>query len=80
MEGGPHRIRANSISPGLVLTNQTREFMMLPEWWGPMRKKLMLGRAGEPEDVVPCAVYLAADESRWVTGADFAIDGGTTAW
>lgn len=80
MEGGPHHIRANTISPGLVLSNQTRELMKLPEWWEVMRRKLMLGRAGEPEDVVPCAVYLASDESRWVTGADFAIDGGTTAW
>lgn len=80
MEGGPHQIRANSISPGLVLTNQTREHAKRPEFWGPMRRKLMLGRAGESEDVVPCAVFLASDESRWITGADIAIDGGATAW
>jgi NAD(P)-dependent dehydrogenase (short-subunit alcohol dehydrogenase family) len=81
MEGGPHQIRANSISPGLVRTNQTREFIEKhPDWWAVMKGKLMLGRAGEPEDVAPCAVFLASDESRWITGADFAIDGGTTAW
>jgi NAD(P)-dependent dehydrogenase (short-subunit alcohol dehydrogenase family) len=80
MEGGPHRIRCNTLSPGLVLTAQTKAFIENPEWFAPMKAKLMLGRAGTPEDIAPLAVYLASDESSWVTGADFAIDGGTTAW
>jgi NAD(P)-dependent dehydrogenase (short-subunit alcohol dehydrogenase family) len=81
MEGGPHGIRANSISPGLVRTGATEALIADPQWFEPMRRKLMLsGQVGTPEDVAWCAVYLASDESRWVTGADFAIDGGTTAW
>lgn len=81
MEGGPHAIRANSISPGLVKTGGTAPLMENPAWMAPMRRKLMLaGQVGTPEDIAYCALYLASDEARWVTGADFAVDGGTTAW
>jgi NAD(P)-dependent dehydrogenase (short-subunit alcohol dehydrogenase family) len=41
--------------------------------------RTLLGRLGVPDDVAWCAVYLAPDEARWVTGANFAIDGGVTA-
>ena len=68
------------MSPGLVETAQTRVFIQNEEWFAPMRAKLMLGRPGKPEDIAPLAVYLASTESSWVTGSDFLIDGGTTAW
>jgi NAD(P)-dependent dehydrogenase (short-subunit alcohol dehydrogenase family) len=45
-----------------------------------MLDKLMLGRAGQPEDIAPLVLYLASDESKWVTASDFSIDGGTTGW
>ena len=80
MEGGPHGIRANTISPGLVKTAQTEALLEDPNWYEPMMRRLMIKRVGEPEDIAWCAVYLASDESSWVTGADFAIDGGTMAW
>jgi NAD(P)-dependent dehydrogenase (short-subunit alcohol dehydrogenase family) len=80
MEGGKHNIRANTISPGLIETGATREQLKDPNFVNPMMEKLMLGRIGQPEDVAPAAVYLASDESSFVTGADIAIDGGTTAW
>jgi NAD(P)-dependent dehydrogenase (short-subunit alcohol dehydrogenase family) len=80
MEGGPFGIRANSISPGLTVTAQTKPMLENEAYAEAMRKKIMLGRFGQPEDIAQCALYLASDESAWVTGADFAIDGGTTAW
>jgi NAD(P)-dependent dehydrogenase (short-subunit alcohol dehydrogenase family) len=80
MEGGKHQIRCNTISPGLVETAQTKVAMSDPQWMAAMLDKLMLGRAGQPEDIAPLVLYLASDESKWVTAADFAIDGGTTGW
>src|SRR6202451_3083429 len=80
MEGGKHNIRANTVSPGLIETAQTREMLKSSEFIGPMLDKLMVGRIGHPEDVAPAALFLASDESSFVTGADIAVDGGTTAW
>jgi NAD(P)-dependent dehydrogenase (short-subunit alcohol dehydrogenase family) len=81
LEGAKHNIRANTISPGFTLSYQTRAHIAEdPDFWPPMRDKLMAGRAGEPEEIPPAAIFLASDESSFVTGADIAVDGGTTAW
>lgn len=80
MEGAPHNLRANAISPGLVETTQTRALLSEPDWWGRMRAKLMLKRVGQPEDVAAAATFLASDEAGWITGVNLPVDGGTTAW
>lgn len=80
MEGAKHGLRANSISPGIILSNQTREFVADPENWASMGRKVMLNRPGEPRDIAACALYLASDESSFVTGADIRVDGGMSAW
>jgi NAD(P)-dependent dehydrogenase (short-subunit alcohol dehydrogenase family) len=81
MEGGPHQIRANTISPALVVTSATQPVLdNVPGFKETVMEKLMLKRLGQPEDIGWCATFLASDESSWVTAADFRIDGGATAW
>lgn len=81
MEGAPHGIRVNTISPALVETAATRvPLREVPGFREQVMAKLMLKRLGQPEDVGWLAVYLASDESSWVTAADIAVDAGATAW
>jgi NAD(P)-dependent dehydrogenase (short-subunit alcohol dehydrogenase family) len=77
-EGGQHGIRANTISPGLIRTPQT-EWAISSSALDGILRQVMIKRIGTPDDIVSCALYLASDEASWVTGADFAVDGGTSA-
>ncbi|MEZ1423109.1 SDR family NAD(P)-dependent oxidoreductase [Pseudomonas monteilii] len=80
MEGRLHGLRANSVSPGLIESKQTIPLLQDPEWNQAMVGKVMLGRMGKPEEVAATALFLASDESSFITGADIRVDGGTTAW
>lgn len=81
MEGAPHAIRANTIAPGFIRTAATaRHLAADPAFERQVLAKNMLKRLGEPEDIAWCAVWLASDEARYVTGAEIAIDAGATAW
>jgi NAD(P)-dependent dehydrogenase (short-subunit alcohol dehydrogenase family) len=80
VEGGPFGIRANSISPGLIETNKTAALIEDAEWRKIMLDKIILNRPGRPEEVAMTALFLASDESSFITGADISVDGGTTAW
>ncbi|PZA07695.1 MULTISPECIES: SDR family NAD(P)-dependent oxidoreductase [unclassified Meiothermus] len=79
LEGAPFGIRANTISPGLVITGATRPVIADPEIHALWLKEHMLPRFGTPEDVAWAAVFLASDEAGWITAADLAVDGGTRA-
>lgn len=81
LEGAPHRIRANTISPGMIVTGATKPRPdNEPGFIDQVPAKAMIKRLGQPEDIAYCATYLASDEAGWVTGADFSVDGGATAW
>lgn len=79
VEGSPHGIRANSISPGLIRSPQTEPFLANPEFMEKVAQSFLVPRAGEPEDVASCALYMASDESGYMTGTDVLMDGGYTA-
>ncbi len=71
-------VRVNCIQPGPVNTGMTpQEVKDNPELMrGLLDHFCMLGRMGKPEDIAYGALYLASDESSWVTGTDLVIDGG----
>jgi NAD(P)-dependent dehydrogenase (short-subunit alcohol dehydrogenase family) len=81
MEGAPHGIRANSISPGFIQTAATKARLDSdPGFSAKVLTKNMIKRLGMPDDIAHCAVWLASDEAGYVTGADIAVDAGATAW
>jgi NAD(P)-dependent dehydrogenase (short-subunit alcohol dehydrogenase family) len=80
MEGSEYGIRVNSISPGFIESNSTRGELEDEEWARAMQARTLLGRFGQPEDVANVALFLASDESAYVTGIDVVVDGGMKVW
>ena len=80
-EGAPHNIRANCISPALIVTEHTQHRIDTePGFKDMVLRGFMLKRLGDPMDIGYACVYLASDESSWVTGTDIRVDGGATAF
>jgi NAD(P)-dependent dehydrogenase (short-subunit alcohol dehydrogenase family) len=77
VEHAKYQIRCNVIYPGAIYTPLAGPFT--PEYVKAVENHVPLGRWGQPEDVAKMALFLACDDSSWVTGQGFVVDGGYTA-
>ena len=77
-EVAPHRIRVNSIAPAPSARRSTRAAWDTPEAYDELMKLIPYKRIGEPEDIGRAAVWLASDDSDYVTGTTLFVDGGMT--
>ena len=73
-EYGRKNIRCNAIAPGYIETNMTAK--LSEEMTEEMKKQIPLGRLGKPEDVAKLALFLASDQSDYITGEVIKVDGG----
>ena len=76
MELGGRHIRVNSIAPGLVQTNATNAFFMVPGVVEEFVDNTTVGRFAQPDDIANMASFLAGDQSTFVSGSMFSVDGG----
>jgi NAD(P)-dependent dehydrogenase (short-subunit alcohol dehydrogenase family) len=78
-EFGKQGIRCNAIAPGLVVTERTEQTYAA----GPMRELMLrhhlTPRLGKPDDIAQCVLFLASDESAFITGQVISVDGGLLA-
>ena len=77
MELGPYGIRVNAVCPGMIRTPMTDA--VVDEREPALAAGLPLRRIGEPDDVADVVLFLVSDASRWVTGAEHVVDGGSLA-
>ncbi len=76
---GRDRIRVNAICPGTIRTRLTADIIERVEQTAREGRGIPLGRVGEPEDIARCALFLASDESSFISGAHIIVDGGAMA-
>ncbi len=77
-EVAPHRIRVNSIAPGAIRTPINMQAWDTPEAYKDLMRLIPYKRIGEPDEIGRAAVWLASDDSDYMTGATMFIDGGMT--
>jgi NAD(P)-dependent dehydrogenase (short-subunit alcohol dehydrogenase family) len=80
IDHGAEKVRVNAICPSFVETDLTADVLRKAADPAAVRRERVgvhpIGRLGQPEDIAGMAVYLASDESSWVTGAALPVDGG----
>ncbi len=76
-ELGPRKIRVNAINPGMIETEGLHAIGFAEgDFRNDVETQTPLGRIGQPQDIAPAAVFLASEESAWITGETLYISGG----
>jgi 3-oxoacyl-[acyl-carrier protein] reductase len=76
-ELGPKKIRVNAINPGMVETEGVHTTGFIgSDFQKQMEAQTPLGRIGQPQDIAPIAVFLASQDSAWMTGETMLVSGG----
>ena len=82
VESGSHGVRVNCIMPGVVNSDMIRKNappgMDMEQMKAGMSKMVPLGRMAELDDIADAVIYLASDESRYITGIELRVDGGSS--
>ena len=76
LELAPYNINVNLVSPGAIAVGGNQDLISDAEFTARVRREIPLGRMGEGEEVANLVLFLASDESDYITGADMVIDGG----
>jgi len=80
LECARDQIRVNTVHPGMIMTNmQTVALRDNPEQYDLISAAIPMGRFGEPDDIANMNLFLASEESKYITGAEFVVDGGMIA-
>ncbi len=78
MELAPNKINVNNIAPGAIATPINQKVLQNPEEKKNAISEIPWGRFGKPEEVAAVALFLASEESDYVTGSTYYVDGGLT--
>ena len=76
VEWGPHGVRSNVVSPGLVRTPMSESFYQDPAVAQRRAAAIPIGRIGTPQDMAQVVLFLASDRSGFVNGQEIVVDGG----
>ncbi len=80
VEVAKHRVRCNSVHPGAIWSDiQFEARAKEPETYGKIEESIPLGLIGDPSDVAQAVLFLASEESAYITGTELIVDGGLTA-
>jgi NAD(P)-dependent dehydrogenase (short-subunit alcohol dehydrogenase family) len=79
VEYAPFNIRVNTLAPGFIETAMTSRILKVPQINKALLERTAMHRFGTPDDMAGPALFLASDDSGYVTGAEIAVDGGMMA-